>query len=128
MKPILIGAVLGAVALLLPVASQVVETPIPGDPCRSTGGRLGKSSVFRGEGLPGIPFAAPPLRELRWREPQPVKPWKGVYHADRKMPECMQVLRPHNINHYFGEEATSEDCLYMNIWAPPSAKSGRDCL
>ena len=72
----------------------------------------------------GIPFAAPPVRELRWREPQPVKPWKGVYHADRKMPECMQVLRPHNINHYFGEEPTSEDCLYMNVWAPPSAKAG----
>ncbi len=68
----------------------------------------------------GIPFAKPPVRELRWREAQPVA-WKGVYNADRKMPECIQVLRPHNINHYFGEEATSEDCLYMNIWAPPGA-------
>jgi len=65
----------------------------------------------------GVPFAKPPVRELRWNEPQPTS-WKGVYNADRKMPECIQVLRPHNINHYFGEEATSEDCLYMNIWAP----------
>jgi para-nitrobenzyl esterase len=68
----------------------------------------------------GVPYAKPPVRELRWREAQP-NTWKGVYNADRKMPECIQVLRPHNINHYFGEEATSEDCLYMNIWAPPAA-------
>lgn len=68
----------------------------------------------------GVPFAKPPVRELRWREPQPTR-WTGVYNADRKMPECIQVLRPHNINHYFGEEATSEDCLFMNIWAPPDA-------
>jgi para-nitrobenzyl esterase len=68
----------------------------------------------------GVPFAKPPVRELRWREAQPTS-WKGVYNADRKMPECIQVLRPHNINHYFGEEATSEDCLYLNVWAPPDA-------
>lgn len=68
----------------------------------------------------GIPFAKPPVRELRWREAQPTS-WKGVYNADRKMPECIQVLRPHNINHYFGEESTGEDCLYLNIWAPPDA-------
>ena len=71
----------------------------------------------------GIPYAAPPVGELRWREPQPVKPWKGVYNADRKMPECIQVLRPHNINHYFGEEPTSEDCLFANVWAPGTAKA-----
>jgi para-nitrobenzyl esterase len=72
----------------------------------------------------GIPFAAAPVRELRWREPQPVRPWRGVYNADRKMAECIQVLRPHNINHYFGEEPTSEDCLYLNVWAPPAARAG----
>jgi para-nitrobenzyl esterase len=40
------------------------------------------------------------------------------------MPECIQVLRPHNINHYFGEEPSSEDCLYLNVWAPSSARAG----
>lgn len=71
----------------------------------------------------GIPFAAAPVRELRWREPQTVKPWQGIYHADRKGPECIQQLRRHDINHYFGEEATSEDCLFMNIWVPGTAKA-----
>jgi len=68
----------------------------------------------------GVPYAQAPTQDLRWRPPQP-NIWDGTYNADRKMPECMQVLRPHNINHYFGEEATSEDCLFMNIWAPGDA-------
>ena len=70
----------------------------------------------------GVPFAQPPVRDLRWKEAQPIS-WKGVYNADRKMAQCPQVLRPHNINHYFGEEPTSEDCLYMNIWAPPGSNA-----
>jgi para-nitrobenzyl esterase len=72
----------------------------------------------------GVPYAAAPVRDLRWREPQPAPAWRGVLHADRKGPECIQLLRRKDINHYFGEEATSEDCLTMNIWAPSSAKPG----
>lgn len=68
----------------------------------------------------GVPFAKPPVGNLRWREAQPAT-WTGVHHADRKMSACIQVLRPHDINHYFGEEATGEDCLYLNVWAPPGA-------
>lgn len=70
----------------------------------------------------GVPFAAPPVRGLRWKPPQPVAPWQGIYHADRFAPECLQPLRSSGQNHYFGEEATSEDCLYLNIWAPKAAK------
>ena len=71
----------------------------------------------------GIPFAKPPTGELRWKPPQPIS-WDGIWNADRKGPECIQVLRAHDINHYFGEEPTSEDCLYLNLWAPAEAKSG----
>ena len=67
----------------------------------------------------GIPQAAPPVRELRWRAPQPVGRWNGVLHADRQAPMCLQVLRTRTMNHYFGNEATSENCLYLNVWAPP---------
>jgi para-nitrobenzyl esterase len=70
----------------------------------------------------GVPFAKPPVNDLRWQPPQPIS-WSGVWTADRTMPECPQVLRPHNINNYFGEEATSEDCLYLNVWAPADANS-----
>lgn len=105
--------------------AQIVEAPIPGDPISIDTGKLNGKLLASGvRAYFGVPFAAPPVGELRWKEPQPREPWNGVYNADRFAPECIQILRPHNINHYFGEEATSEDCLYLNIWAPPAgAKS-----
>jgi para-nitrobenzyl esterase len=120
MKPIVFFA-----AAVLMAPAQVVETPIPGDPIAIDSGLVAGKLLPSGvKAYLGIRFAAAPFGELRWREPQPVKPWEGVYNADRKMPECIQVLRPHNINHYFGEEPTSEDCLFANVWAPATAKAG----
>ena len=70
----------------------------------------------------GVPFAAPPVGELRWREPQPVKPWEGVRKANAFAPACMQntVSMPGEV-----PPAVSEDCLYLNIWAPASPGSAR---
>lgn len=109
---------LGAVA-------QVVERPVPGDPVRIDSGQVSGKVLPSGvKAYFGIPYVAAPLRDLRWRDPQPVTPWQGVYHADRMGPECIQVLRRKNLNHYFGEEATSEDCLFLNVWAPAEARPG----
>ncbi len=66
----------------------------------------------------GIPFAAPPVRDARWRPPQPLKRWTRTFRADRIGPECFQPMREHAYNHYFGDEPMSEDCLYLNVWAP----------
>ena len=116
---------MAAIILVAGLPGQIVENPIPGDPVAIDSGKVeGKMLSSRVKAWLGIPFASAPVGDLRWREPQPVKPWKGVYHADRRMSECIQVLRPHNINHYFGEEPTSEDCLYLNVWAPASAHAG----
>jgi para-nitrobenzyl esterase len=102
-------------------AAQIIEANIPDDPIRIDSGHIsGKLLPSAVRAYFGVPFAAPPVLDLRWREPQPVKPWRGTYHADRFAPQCIQILRPSNINHYFGHEATSEDCLYLNIWAPPA--------
>ena len=115
---------LAALLLSLAVKAQIVETPVTGDPVAIDSGLVAGKVLASGvRAYWGVPFAAPPTGGFRWREPQPAKSWKGVYHADRKMPECIQVLRPHNINHYFGEEATSEDCLYLNLWTPATAKA-----
>jgi len=114
------GALLSLSASALPIPT--VEKPIA--PIQTTGG------LVAGKVLPsgvrawfGVPYAQPPLRELRWKPPQPVE-WSGVYNADRFAPECIQDLRGSRINHYFGNEATSEDCLYLNIWAPADAEEG----
>ncbi len=115
-------AILAAAFGMSVTRAQIVEKPVA--PIKTEGGLVAGKVLDSGvKAWLGIPFVKPPVRELRWKEPQPNN-WKGVYNADRKMPECIQILRPHNINHYFGEEATSEDCLYMNVWAPSTAKPG----
>ena len=98
--------------------------PLPGDPVAISSGKVSGTRLSSGvKAYLGIPFAKPPTGELRWKPPQPIS-WGGIWNADRKGPECIQVLRAHDINHYFGEEATSEDCLYLNLWAPAEAKAG----
>jgi len=95
--------------------------PIASDPVATASGKVAGTLLPSGvQAYLGIPYARPPVRELRWQPPQPVH-WDGIVNADRKPAECIQVLRPHNINHYFGEEQVSEDCLYINIWKPAKA-------
>jgi para-nitrobenzyl esterase len=69
----------------------------------------------------GIPFAAPPVGEFRWRPPQPVAPWEGVRNAVEYGPNCAQARwggSPGSIS-----EGSSEDCLYLNLWAPADAEA-----
>ncbi|MEO6961621.1 MAG: carboxylesterase family protein, partial [Puia sp.] len=72
----------------------------------------------------GIPFAQPPVGNLRWKEPQPVRPWTGVRKADHFGPRAMQLPIYSDMN--FRSDGVSEDCLYLNVWTP--AKSGKDLL
>jgi para-nitrobenzyl esterase len=69
--------------------------------------------------LKGIPFAAPPVGDLRWKEPQPVKNWTGARNADQFGAACMQRAGG---DYWHRGAGTSEDCLFLNVWTP--AKSG----
>jgi para-nitrobenzyl esterase len=69
----------------------------------------------------GIPFAAPPVGDLRWKPPQPVKNWTGTRSAAQFGPRCMQASIFSDMK--FRSNGMSEDCLYLNVWTP--AKSGR---
>jgi para-nitrobenzyl esterase len=73
----------------------------------------------------GIPFAEPPVGDLRWKVPQPVKNWEGVRKADDFGPRCMQHTGP-NADYWFRGKGMSEDCLYLNVWTP--AKSSNEML
>ena len=64
----------------------------------------------------GIPFAAPPVGDLRWNPPQPVKNWDGVREATQFGPRCMQRRIFGDMN--FRSNGMSEDCLYLNVWTP----------
>ncbi|MFN8452048.1 MAG: carboxylesterase family protein [Anaerolineae bacterium] len=67
----------------------------------------------------GIPYAAPPVGDLRWREPQPVEPWTGVKQITSFVHDCMQPVTEGEIY-----TTPSEDCLYLNVWRPPYADPG----
>jgi para-nitrobenzyl esterase len=68
----------------------------------------------------GIPFAAPPVGPLRWRAPQPARPWKGVRDASAYANDCMQLPFPSDAAPL--GTAPAEDCLYANVWKPAGAK------
>lgn len=67
----------------------------------------------------GVPFAAPPVGELRWRPPQPTPKWTGVRQAAEFGPNCMQGrFGPPPGAGAPAQPAPSEDCLYLNVWRP----------
>lgn len=76
-------------------------------------------SVFR-----GIPYAQPPVGNLRWKAPQPFPNWSGVRKADKFGPRPMQKFIFTDMK--FRSDSVSEDCLYLNVWTP--AKSTKDHL
>jgi para-nitrobenzyl esterase len=87
----------------------------PAGPVKVSGGMVqgemeGDIAVFR-----GVPFAAPPVGDLRWKAPAPVKTWSGVKQTTTFAPACMQNTAPR-----FGRPGltVSEDCLYLNVWTP----------
>ncbi len=83
-------------------------------------GRDASVSVYK-----GIPFAAPPVGELRWKAPQPAARWEGVRKADQFSDTCAQPA-PANANN---RQAISEDCLYLNVWTgAQSAEEKRPVL
>lgn len=76
----------------------------------------------------GVPYAQPPVGDLRWQPPQPVPPWKGTKDATKFCNSCMQnrlythLPRGPWSEEFMVQDSVSEDCLYLNIWTPVVAK------
>lgn len=129
MKPShLIPAV--ALLILMPFQSFAVQSLLP-QPVRVESGLLegmpgaaGDVTVFK-----GIPYAAPPVGDQRWREPQPALKWEGVRKADAYGASCPQLRgsgQPPYTHEFAAPAALSEDCLFLNVWTP--AKTASDKL
>ncbi len=77
----------------------------------------------------GIPYAAPPIFDRRWRAPQPPAPWTGIRAADRFAPICMQHGRGwgefYQEEFYQHPEPMSEDCLYLNVWTQAASATDK---
>lgn len=112
-------------AKLLLIAAALSRAAIAADTVKVENGilegtRNGDSSIriFR-----GVPFAAPPVGDLRWRPPQPARRWTGVRRATEFGAHCMQTQVFNDI--IFRGKEMSEDCLYLTVWAPAKPDSRR---
>lgn len=102
------------VAALVAMAFPAQAAPLA-SPVRVTGGSIVGSTADGLKIFKAIPFAAPPVGERRWQLPQPIVPWKGIRQAINFAPACAQTAQ-------WLAGSKSEDCLYLNLWAPEQAK------
>jgi para-nitrobenzyl esterase len=103
-----------------------VQPALAADRVKIANGIVESSAALRDgvRSFKGIPFAQPPVGNLRWREPIPAKNWSGIRSAERFGPRCMQW--PPGNESSSRSNGTSEDCLYLNLWTP--AKSAHERL
>lgn len=108
--------------ILLAAAATVAQAAAPATPTTTVsieGGRIEGRVEDGVRAFKGIPFAAPPVGALRWQAPQPVQRWQGVRQAGDFGNRCMQL--PLFSDMVFRSPGQSEDCLYLNVWAPATA-------
>ncbi|MBM3758742.1 MAG: carboxylesterase family protein [Acidobacteria bacterium] len=107
--------------MIAPLALLVIAATNPGTrvdtPLGPLEGELNSGvRIFR-----GVPYAQPPVGELRFAPPAPATKWAGVRQAKQFGNQCMQLPLFGDMN--FRSSGMSEDCLFLNIWAPTSAKN-----
>ena len=96
------------------------------DPVRTSGGLVSGAtgSIADVRVYKGIPYAAPPVGDLRWKAPKAAAPWQGVKQAAKFSPICYQTPYGRTSIYFMEPETMSEDCLYLNVWTP--AKSNKE--
>ena len=108
----------------LPLVLYLLAAPLfPAQVVQTAQGKLSGLSVPNSTVtvFKGIPFAAPPVGNLRWRAPQPAPVWKGVRKADEFGASCMQLKAGERLpwtKEFMVQNQVSEDCLFLNIWTP----------
>ena len=113
------------------VAATATVPAAISDPVRTDAGEVSGVTLPSGvRAFKGIPFGAPPVGDLRWREPQPVAKWTGVRKMDTFASPCMQPSQkqrtPVNVTVDLDDSpAMSEDCLYLNVWTQANRANDR---
>ena len=123
MKSIVKLSALAVIALLFASCEEDVTPTLSIDGGKVKGVEVNNSVVYK-----GIPYAAAPVGDLRWKNPQNVQPWEGVLVADHFGPAAIQNLHSPEDN-WYGKEfyaagtEMSEDCLYLNVYTPKGASA-----
>jgi para-nitrobenzyl esterase len=117
--PRLLAYVLAALTLALPAAA--LQDPVKTDKGSVSGAQGSNPAVHV---YKGIPYAKPPVGDLRWKKPQGPDAWTGVKKATEFGASCMQTPYPENSPYYSKLGPVSEDCLYLNVWT--AAKTAKD--
>src|SRR5271156_3266987 len=115
----LLSLVLASAACVLPALA--IQDPVKTDkgPVSGAAGTNPAVRVYK-----GIPYAKPPVGDLRWKKPLAVDAWTSVKPATQFGASCMQAPYPETSPYYSKLGAVSEDCLYLNVWT--AAKAARE--
>jgi para-nitrobenzyl esterase len=110
-----------AVLLIAGPVATIASTPLQ---VKTESGKVDGALTADGRvrAFKGIPFASPPVGDLRWNSPQPVAKWKGVRETKAFGAHCYQSVTYPDM--MFRDSGPSEDCLTLNVWAPVGAKKG----
>ena len=123
-------ATLGIFVALAVVFPAITSAAIS-DPVKTKDGKISGVTLSSGvRAFKGIPFAAPPIGNLRWKEPQPVAHWQGVRKADTFGNVCVQPSQPKRVPNNVAVDLPdspkmSEDCLYLNVWTDAKRSNAR---
>jgi para-nitrobenzyl esterase len=115
------------IAALLTAAASAPLCAIQ-QPVKMKGGRVSGIAAKKPGiiAFKGIPFAAPPVGNLRWAAPKPATPWSGVLKADKFSASCIQTIvqeRKPWTYEFMAHNEIGEDCLYLNVWTPAKSAS-----
>jgi para-nitrobenzyl esterase len=119
------------IALVLAAVSPVRMLAAISDPVKTKDGKVSGVTLSSGvRAFKGIPFAAPPVGSLRWKEPQPASRWEGVRKADTFGNVCVQPSQPKRVPNNVSVDLPdspkpSEDCLYLNVWTSAARANAR---
>ena len=119
MKLFLCSMLVAGLCLVTITQSYAEPTAVVNAPAGELQGQTdGAINIFK-----GVPFAQPPVGDLRWKAPIPMPRWPGVKSATEFGPECIQPQSPLATVYTEAPKPMSEDCLTLNVWAPVHAKN-----